>query len=160
MTDTDRDALRELISARIDGLSGMQAHTVAGDPTDEASAPDPTGQVWYAITDVLATERRALAALAPQLSAQTNARIVRDETTEEASYPELTAVADRDPALIECGSLGSAGRAAVDRDRHARNVGGGVGAQKRNDGGGFRGVLSAAERNPACDPLLERDAGV
>ncbi len=92
LTDTDREALRQLVSTRIDGLSGLQAHTVAGDPQDEASAPDPTGQVWYAITDVLATERRALAALAPQLSAQTNARIVRDESTEEASYPELTAV--------------------------------------------------------------------
>jgi hypothetical protein len=92
LTDIDRESLRELVSARIDGLSGMRAHTVAGDPADEASAPDPTGQVWYAITDVLATERRALAALAPQLSAQTNARIVRDENTEEASYPELTAV--------------------------------------------------------------------
>jgi EmrB/QacA subfamily drug resistance transporter len=92
LSEADRDALRELISARIGNLSGMQAHAVAGDPADQSSAPDPTGPVWYAITDVLATERRALAALAPQLSAQTNARIVRDETTEESSYPELTSV--------------------------------------------------------------------
>jgi EmrB/QacA subfamily drug resistance transporter len=90
LTDSDRQSMRELIGARIDNLSGLQAHTVAGNPADEASAPDESGQVWYAITDVLATERRALAALAPELSVQTNARIVRDESTEEAAYPELT----------------------------------------------------------------------
>ena len=90
-TESDRQSMRELITARIDSLSGIQAHTVAGDPQDEASAPDPTGQVWNAVTDVLATERRALAALAPELSAQTNARIGRDETEETASYPELAA---------------------------------------------------------------------
>ena len=89
LTETDRESLRELVTARIDNLSGIQAHTVAGDPADAATAPDPTGQVWKAITDVLATERRALAALAPQLSAETNARIGRDEKAEEASYPEL-----------------------------------------------------------------------
>ncbi len=95
LAERDREALRQLVTARIDSLSGLQAHAVAGNPADEASAPDPTGQVWYAITDVLATERRALAALAPQLSAQTNARIVRDEDTEEATYPDLTPVSGR-----------------------------------------------------------------
>ncbi len=92
LTETDRQSLRELITARMDNLSGLQAHTVAGNPEDEASAPEPTGQVWNAVTDVLATERRALAALAPQLSAQTNDRIGRDETSEETSYPELASV--------------------------------------------------------------------
>ena len=48
--------------------------------------------MWNAVTDVLATERRALAALAPQLSAETNARIGRDETSEEVGYPELSSV--------------------------------------------------------------------
>jgi hypothetical protein len=91
-TENDRESVRELITARIDNLSGLQAHTVAGNPEDEASAPEPTGQVWSAVTDVLATERRALAALAPQLSAQTNDRIGRDESSEEASYPELSSV--------------------------------------------------------------------
>jgi EmrB/QacA subfamily drug resistance transporter len=92
LTESDRQSLRELVTARIDSLSGMQAHTVAGNPEDEGSAPEATGQVWNAVTDVLATERRALAALAPQLSAQTNDRIGRDETSEETSYPELTSV--------------------------------------------------------------------
>ncbi len=92
LTDSDRDALRERITSRIDNLSGIQAHTVAGNPQDETTAPDPTGQVWHAITDVLATERRALAALAPQLSAQTNARIGRDEAAEETNYPDLAAL--------------------------------------------------------------------
>jgi len=91
-SEGDRQSLRELITARIDNLSGIQAHTVAGNPEDEASAPEPTGQVWTAVTDVLATERRALAALAPQLSAETNARIGRDESFEAASYPELSSV--------------------------------------------------------------------
>ena len=91
--EDDRESLRKLITTRIDNLAGIQAHTIAGDPKDDTSAPEPMGQVWHAITDVLATERRALAALAPQLSAQTNARLNRDETREEADYPELAAVA-------------------------------------------------------------------
>jgi hypothetical protein len=89
LTQTDRESLRDLVTARIDNLSGIQAHTIAGDPADASTAPEPTGQVWHAITDVLATERRTLAALAPQLSAETNARIGRDEKAEDASYPEL-----------------------------------------------------------------------
>lgn len=69
MPEADRQALRNLVEGRLDRLTA--------EPTAE-HAPD----VWDAIADVLATERRALSALGPELSAGTAGRLDRDGAAE------------------------------------------------------------------------------
>jgi len=79
LTEPDRGALRAVITDRIHTLSGLEA-TAAAIPGGED--PAATG-LWQAITDVLATERRTLAAMAGDLPPDSAARLDRDYTAEQ-----------------------------------------------------------------------------
>jgi hypothetical protein len=68
-----------VITDRIHTLSGLEA-TAAAIPGGED--PAATG-LWQAITDVLATERRTLAAMAGDLTPDSAARLDRDYTAEQ-----------------------------------------------------------------------------
>jgi hypothetical protein len=71
--------LRDVITDRMNFLGGTGAATI--DPAS-ADHPEDSDGIWPAVTDVLATERAALAALEPDLSPDTSARLERDHDTE------------------------------------------------------------------------------
>jgi predicted MFS family arabinose efflux permease len=76
LSAADRDTLRELITTR------MQTLTDHRPPGLESLDSDPSGGIWAAVSDVLATERRALTDLKPELDLDTSARIERDANSE------------------------------------------------------------------------------
>ena len=83
LSDEDRSVLRDLILERITSLTTVDTTGIHSDA--DGAPPSPSASVWLAVTDVLATERRALAELEPELSLDTFARIERDSTDEEAT---------------------------------------------------------------------------
>jgi len=85
--EKDRVALRELITDRVNSLTALDGAALYLPDTDESAS----GGIWRAVGDVLATERHALTALAPRLSAETSARLERDDTIEHAALAIGTA---------------------------------------------------------------------
>jgi hypothetical protein len=79
LSERDRSALRDLITDRVNSLTAHDATVI--DPTADGQA-GPSDGLWSAVGDVLATERRALAALKPELSPDTGARLERDDSDE------------------------------------------------------------------------------
>jgi EmrB/QacA subfamily drug resistance transporter len=84
----DRESLRDLLTDRIQSLSSHGA-SVADPYADQRAygaepAPDEViSGIWDAVADVLATERRVLTELEPELSADTGARLERDHVSEQ-----------------------------------------------------------------------------
>ncbi len=83
VSDARRRALRELVAERIDLLRAVDAPSLA------VPADGDRLELWDAVRDVLATERRALRELAPELSRQTSARLDRDDAREDAELVEV-----------------------------------------------------------------------
>ncbi len=79
LSDSDRVVLRDVITDRMNFLGGTDANTI--DPSS-AVQPAASDGIWPAVTDVLATERRALTALETDMSLDTGARLERDHDEE------------------------------------------------------------------------------
>jgi hypothetical protein len=77
--ERERDALRDLITDRVNSLSAQDSTVI--DPAAAGQA-GPSHGLWSAVSDVLATERHALAALETELSPDTGARLERDDIDE------------------------------------------------------------------------------
>ncbi|MCW2786949.1 MAG: drug resistance transporter, EmrB/QacA subfamily [Marmoricola sp.] len=76
LSPADRESLYSLLQDRIRSLSGDPAV----DARDRADVP---AGMWAAIGDILATERRVLARLEPELGIDTHARLERDHADEQ-----------------------------------------------------------------------------
>ena len=78
-----REMIRQVVTDRINMLNAVDSEML-GVPEPSAGI-DQLG-LWTAIRDVLATERRALRALEPELSADTSARLERDDAREDDEF--------------------------------------------------------------------------
>lgn len=78
LPSADRAALDDLVQDRIERLTA----SVQAAPSDTAVAPITDG-IWAAVSDVLATERRALTELEAELGLDTQARMERDHRAEQ-----------------------------------------------------------------------------
>jgi hypothetical protein len=86
LPDERRDAVRRLVTDRMNMLNAVDTEMLA---VPESTPEHGQLGLWNAIRDVLATERRALRALGSELSADTSARLERDDANED---DELAAV--------------------------------------------------------------------
>jgi EmrB/QacA subfamily drug resistance transporter len=77
LSEADRSTLRDLITDRVHALTTTHAR-----PDDETALSGASSGIWLAVSDVLATEREALANLAPDLDVETMSRLERDHSNE------------------------------------------------------------------------------
>jgi EmrB/QacA subfamily drug resistance transporter len=86
-------ALRTGIDERIAELSAIDADAIGAPRTPASSSdqetPEEFERLWSAVRDVLATERRVLREVSPELSADTSARLERDGEREDAELSAL-----------------------------------------------------------------------
>jgi hypothetical protein len=83
LPEGSRDAVRQLVTDRINLLNAVDTKMLG---VPETGPEEIRIGLWDAVRDVLATERRALRAIEPELSADTSARLERDGAHEDDEF--------------------------------------------------------------------------